>query len=424
MQGILVVQECAARIKNQGMDDGKFTMESASQNELLIWLHQEENHLLELRHELHRNPELGHKEFHTTELIRKELASCGAEILPGRYETGVAAIVKGNADGPVVALREDIDALPIQERTGLPFASKVSGVSHACGHDIHTTALLGCAAYLCKHRDSFRGTVMLIFQCAEETFDGAATMMADGLFDEWHPKMVFGFHCAPSLPLGVVGICRGASNASCDTVTLKVIGKGGHGAHPDLCVDPIIIAANILTSLQTAISREKDPMQSSVLTIGSLHGGNAPNVIPNEVVMQGTLRTFDASVRNKLKVAIQRIAENSAKAMGGICEVTFDNGMPPLINSNLSSDIVEQAAQSVVGREYVSTNIKPSMGSDDFSCILEVCGGEGIQFLVGTADANTHNSDLGLHVAENVFPDAAILPAAAVLAQVTLDAMR
>ena len=165
-------------------------------------------------------------------------------------------------------------------------------------------------------------------------------------------------------------------------------------------------------------------MQSSVLTIGSLHGGNAPNVIPNEVVMQGTLRTFDASVRNKLKDAIQRIAENSAKAMGGICEVTFDNGMPPLINSDLSSDIVEQAAQSVVGREYVSTDIKPSMGSDDFSCILEVCGGEGIQFLVGTADANTHNSNLGLHVAENVFPDAAILPAAAVLAQTTLDAMR
>lgn len=395
-----------------------------SENNILRWMKQREPDLTQLRHQLHREPELGHAEYKTTHLIRDRLLACGAEILPCRCDTGVAALIRGGKEGPLVALREDIDALPITENTGLPFASCTAGVSHSCGHDIHTTALLGCAQYLCENRSALRGSVMLIFQCAEECCDGAMTMLDAGLFDVYRPERVLGFHCAPSLPLGKVGVCRGAGNASCDTVTLRVIGKGGHGAHPELCVDPVLIAAYLLTQVQTVISREKSPADPSVLTFGTIRGGTAPNVIPNEVVLQGTLRTFSKQVRSSHKAAIERIAVCCAQAMNGSCEVRFEKGMPPLINAKDSSDAVVRAAEQVLGEAAVDETIAPSLGSDDFSCLLDECGGEGIQFLVGTGDESVPNSMLGLHVAENIFPDAAIVPAAAVLAQTSVNILK
>lgn len=388
-----------------------------SENNILRWMKQQEHDLTQLRHQLHREPELGHAEYKTTRLIRNRLLACGAEILPCRCDTGVAALIRGGKEGPLIALREDIDALPITENTGLPFASCTAGVSHSCGHDIHTTALLGCAQYLCENRSALRGSVMLIFQCAEECCDGAMTMLDAGLFDVYRPERVLGFHCAPSLPLGKVGVCRGASNASCDTVVLRVIGKGGHGAHPDACVDPVSISAYLLTQLQTIISREKDPTAPSVLTFGSIHGGTAPNIIPNEVILQGTLRTFSKPVRSAHKEAVKRIADCCARAMNGRCEVRFEKGMPPLVNTESSTDAVIHAARQVLGEEAVDESVPPSLGSDDFSCLLDACGGEGIQFLIGTGDKSVPTSMLGLHVAENIFPDAAIIPAAAVLAQ-------
>lgn len=388
-----------------------------SENNILRWMKQQEHDLTQLRHQLHREPELGHAEYKTTRLIRDRLLACGAEILPCRCDTGVAALIRGGKEGPLIALREDIDALPITENTGLPFASCTAGVSHSCGHDIHTTALLGCAQYLCCHREALHGSVMLIFQCAEECCDGAETMLNAGLFDVYRPERMIGFHCAPSLPLGKVGVCRGASNASCDTVVLRVIGKGGHGAHPDACVDPVSISAYLLTQLQTIISREKDPTAPSVLTFGSIHGGTAPNIIPNEVILQGTLRTFSKPVRSAHKEAVKRIADCCARAMNGRCEVRFEKGMPPLVNTESSTDAVIHAARQVLGEEAVDESVPPSLGSDDFSCLLDACGGEGIQFLIGTGDKSVPTSMLGLHVAENIFPDAAIIPAAAVLAQ-------
>lgn len=388
-----------------------------SKNSVLQWMQQQELELTLIRHRLHHEPELGHAEYKTTHLIRERLEAYGAELLPCRCDTGVVALVHGAANGPLLALREDIDALPITENTALPFASGSAGVSHACGHDIHTTALLGCAQYLCCHREALHGSVMLIFQCAEECCDGAETMLNAGLFDVYRPERMIGFHCAPSLPLGKVGVCRGASNASCDTVILRVIGKGGHGAHPDACVDPVSISAYLLTQLQTIISREKDPAAPSVLTFGSIHGGTAPNIIPNEVILQGTLRTFSKPVRSAHKEAVKRIADCCARAMNGRCEVRFEKGMPPLVNTESSTDAVIHAARQVLGEEAVDESVPPSLGSDDFSCLLDACGGEGIQFLIGTGSDDVLNSTLGLHVAENVFPDAAIIPAAAVLAQ-------
>lgn len=391
------------------------------ENEILTWMRQTQEDWYALRHQLHAYPELGHEEHVTTELIYRELRSYGAAILTGRYGTGVVALIEGARPGETIALREDMDALPMEETTKLPYASRREGIAHACGHDIHTVALLACARYLCDHKAQLAGRVMLIFQCAEECCDGAFTMLEGGLFETIVPNRLFGFHCAPQLPLGTVGICRGAANASCDIVKLQVIGRGGHGAHPELCVDPVIMGASLLMQMQTVVSRERDPINPSVLSFGSIHGGTAPNIIPDEIVLEGTLRTFDGNVRARHKETIVRMAEHGARAMGGVCRVSFAKGMPPLINTDDSANRVVRAARKLWPSGDVNENIPPSMGSDDFSCILEACGGEGVQFLVGTGMEEDSRTAQGLHVSSNIFPDEAILTGACMLAQIARD---
>ena len=260
-----------------------------------------------IRHKLHRCPELGHREVETTRLIRACLEEYGAEVLDYGFPTGLAARIRGGHPGKLLALREDIDALPILENTGLPFASQTPGVCHACGHDVHTAALLGCAKLLARRREELWGDVLLIFQCGEETFDGAATMLSQGLFRDGTPHAVVGFHCAPDLPLGTISIREGIANASCDSIRLEVTGKGGHGAHPELCVDPVVLSAGLLMQLQTLVSRNNNPADPVVLTFGEIHGGTAPNIIPNTVTLRGTLRTLDNQVRRRHLEAIARI---------------------------------------------------------------------------------------------------------------------
>ena len=232
-----------------------------------------------VRHQLHRCPELGHREVETTRLIRACLEEYGAEVLDYGFPTGLAARIRGGHPEKLLALREDIDALPILENTGLPFASQTPGVCHACGHDVHTAALLGCAKLLARRREELWGDVLLIFQCGEETFDGAAAMLSQGLFRDGTPHAVVGFHCAPDLPLGTISIREGIANASCDSIRLEVTGKGGHGAHPELCVDPVVLSAGLLMQLQTLVSRNNNPADPVVLTFGEIHGGTAPNIL-------------------------------------------------------------------------------------------------------------------------------------------------
>lgn len=399
-------------------------MSTYQSGEIVQWVQAHERELLRIRHALHQNPELGHQEHETTQLIKDTLVRLGAELLPGQYQTGAAALIRGTGEGPFLGIRADIDALPIQEKTGLDFSSRRAGVSHACGHDIHTAALLGCVQYLSEHTADFSGRVMAVFQCAEECCDGAAAMLEAGLFQRETPDFLLGFHCAPSLPLNTAGVCQGPSNASCDTVSIRIKGRGGHGAHPEDCVDPIVIAAYMLTQLQTIISRERAPMQPSVLTFGSINGGSAPNVIPDEVVLQGTLRAFDQAAREHHKEAIQRIASQCGQAMNGTCTVTFTKGIPPLVNSQDGCELVVRAAAEVLGEEHVSQELTPSMGSDDFSCLLEACGGKGVQYLFGTRSPEIPNSGLGLHVGENIFPDAAVPMASAVLIQAALNYLK
>ena len=377
-----------------------------------------------LRHMIHRHPEVGHREYQTTALIRTTLESYGVETVDCGLSTGALAVIKGARPGKVVALREDIDALPIEEKTGLSFASQTDGICHACGHDIHTAALLICAKILSACREQLCGDVLLVFQCSEETGDGAAEMLAHGIFDRYKPNVLLGLHCAPSLPAGTVGICEGTANASSDTISVRVIGKGGHGAHPEDCVDPLTIGAGLLMQLQTIISRRNKATDPAVLTFGEIHGGTAPNVIPSSLDMYGTLRTFDNDVRRRHLNAIRSMCAGYCRSLGGDCEVSVSKSMPPLINSPDVCRLLQASAASVLGAENVRTDIQPSMGSDDFSCLLEACGNNGAQFLLGTALAGVPQSAVGLHAAENIFPDEALTPAAAVLAQFALDYLR
>lgn len=374
-----------------------------------------------IRHKLHRCPELGHREVETTRLIRACLEEYGAEVLDYGFPTGLAARIRGGHPGKLLALREDIDALPIQENTGLPFASQTPGVCHACGHDVHTAALLGCAKLLARRREELWGDVLLIFQCGEETFDGAAAMLSQGLFRDGTPDAVVGFHCAPDLPLGTISIREGIANASCDSIRLEVTGKGGHGAHPELCVDPVVLSAGLLMQLQTLVSRNNNPADPVVLTFGEIHGGTAPNIIPNTVTLRGTLRTLDNQVRRRHLAAIARIGEDFCRTFGGSCTAAVELGVPPLVNDPESCRLLHRAADRVLGPDCVETGRAPSMGSDDFSCLLEECGNRGVQFQLGTAQEGLPQSGLGLHVAENIFPDEALLPGIALLTQFALD---
>ena len=376
--------------------------------------------LCSVREHLHQYPELGHQEQKTTSFICEMLRSYDIPILDLGLPTGVVAKISGGHSGKLLAIREDIDALPIPEATGLSFSSQVPGISHACGHDIHTAALLGSAKYLAQQRSQLHGDVLLVFQCAEETGNGAESMLEKGIFSRV-PDGIIGFHCAPALPLGTVGILPGIYNASCDTITLTVHGTGGHGAHPEDCVDPVVMSAGLLMQLQTLISRNNCATDPAVLTFGTVRGGAAPNIIPDTVTLCGTLRTFNDSVRQAHLNRICQLCRDFCAAMGGRCTVSVENGMPPLINDPDICVQLESSIKCALGEEKINSQLKPSMGSDDFSCLLNACNNHGAQFLLGTAIEGNPKTALGLHVAENIFPSEVLPYGVASLAQFSVD---
>lgn len=376
---------------------------------------------VEFRHELHRFPELGHQEFKTTEEIRCIFEKNGVEILNYPIKTGVVARIKGEHPGIAIALREDIDALPIQEETSLSFKSQIPGISHACGHDLHTALLLLTGLVLNKRKKELHGEIILIFQPAEEICDGAVKMLAAGVLEKHVANQLIGLHCSPVIGLGKVGVITGVNNASCDLVHIEVSGKGGHGAHPEECVDPVIVAAVLLLQLQTLISRETSPFQSAVITFGQIMAGTAPNVIPENVFLHGTMRTLNENVRSELMEAIPRMAQGCCESMRANCQVSFEKGMPPLVNHSDVAEKFTKAALQSLGEDAVVRLTKPSMGSDDFSCLLEKCKNYGGQFLIGTRDEKSPETKGGLHNGHTVFPDETIRYGAQVLIQYILN---
>ena len=382
-----------------------------------------ESGMNDIRRHIHANPELSNEEFKTTELIREKLTEYGIVICEIGMKTGVVGLLKGGKPGKTVAIREDIDALPMSELTGLPFASKVENVCHSCGHDIHTTTLLFCAKVLSELREELCGNVLFLFQPAEERGSGAKQLVECKFYEVSRPDVFVGLHVSPEYPAGSIGLKRGPANASCDTFYIKVSGKGGHGAHPENCIDPIAISGYVLAQLQTVISRENHPVYPAVMTIGSIHGGKAANVIPDFVEMSGTLRSLNADSRAKMQEAIERITKASAEAMRGHAEVTWEKGMPPLVNDVEVIEDLQAAAEKTIGADHVITVQNPSLGSEDFSYLFPEYA-PGAQFRLGSGNDIDPNTRHGLHNSRNVFDDSCLAAGTAVLVQYVRDFLR
>ena len=326
------------------------------------------------RRHLHEHPELMYEVHETAAFVVDRLKEMQVdEITPGIGKTGVVAVIKGktNTSGRVIGLRADMDALPIPEASGVDYASKTPGVMHACGHDGHTSMLLGAAKYLAETRN-FDGTAVLIFQPAEEGGAGGKAMCDDGMMDRWGIQEVYGLHNAPGIPMGEFAIRPGALLASSDEFEITVTGKGGHAAAPHEAIDTTLVAAQIVVALQSLVARNVDPIHRVVLTVGTFRtDSNASNVIPHQAVMEGTVRTLDAEWRTKAEDRIRAIAEHTALAYGATAEVKWTPGYPVTVNHDDQTAFAVEAAQTVAGESRVDANTDPILPAEDFSYMLE-----------------------------------------------------
>ena len=325
--------------------------------------------IVDIRRHLHQYPELSYEEVETGKFIAKTLQDYGIEHEHGWAENGVVGYIKGkNPDKKVIALRADFDALPIEEVNDVPYKSKNQGVMHACGHDVHTASLLGVAKILKDLQHEFEGTIKLIFQPAEEKMPGGASILIkEGVLENPRPTSIFGQHVHPPLEAGKIGLKSGMYMASADELYVTVTGRGGHGALPQDCIDPIVITAQIITALQTIVSRSSNPTTPSVLTFGKINStGGATNVIPNEVKLMGTFRTMDETWRAIAKQKMKKIAEAIAESMGGHCEFTIVDGYPFLINDEALTNNTKNWAIDFLGADNV-VDLPIRMTAEDFS---------------------------------------------------------
>jgi hippurate hydrolase len=319
-----------------------------------------------IRHHLHANPELSYQEFETSKFVQTKLKEFG---IPFQLmaTTGVVGLIKGkNPDSRIIAIRADMDALPINEENEVPYKSKNKGVMHACGHDVHTTCLLGAAKILKELKNEWEGTVKLIFQPGEEKNPGGASyMIKEGVLENPKPAAIFAMHVHTGMPVGKMSFRSGKVMASADEIYITVKGKGGHAASPHLCVDPVLIASHLIIALQQVVSRNSNPFDPSVLSITSIHGGATTNVIPNEVKLMGTFRAMDETWREQAHALIQKISTELVHSMGGEIDLHIDKGYPAVINHEQLNEVARQAAIVFCGKENVEeTELR--MGAEDF----------------------------------------------------------
>lgn len=326
--------------------------------------------LVALRRDIHANPETAFDEHRTSELVAAKLIAWDIETYTGIGGTGVVGVVRGRGGaGRTIALRADMDALPMEEEGRPLHRSLRQGVFHGCGHDGHTAMLLGAARHFSRHRD-FAGTIVLVFQPAEETGGGANAMLADGLEQRFGYDEIYAMHNAPHFPPGTFGVRDGAMLASCDEIAISVGGVGGHGSSPEKTRDPVMAAAQLICALQTVVSRSTDPSAMAVLSFGSVHAGSAPNVIPSHAELTGTLRTFDENVRALAKARIRTICEGTAIATECTISVEFLNSSPATVNHREQAEAAAAAAVGVFGADNVLRDFTPLNGSEDFSEFL------------------------------------------------------
>ncbi|HDV8851481.1 TPA: amidohydrolase, partial [Escherichia coli] len=366
-----------------------------------------EEELREIRHQIHENPELGLQEFKTSALVAEKLRQWGYEVEQGLATTGVVATLKVGDGEKSIGLRADMDALPIYENSGKPWASKHPSLMHACGHDGHTTILLGAARYFAETR-RFNGTLRLIFQPAEEMINGGEIMVKEGLFDRFPCDVIFGMHNMPGLPVGKFFFQPGALMASMDQFHITVRGCGGHGAIPHKAIDPVLVAAHITTALQSIVSRNVDPLEAAVITVGSIVAGEAANVIPDSAEMKISVRSLSRDTRQLLLTRIPALAQAQAASFGATAEVTHVNGTPVLVNDEEMARFAWQVACKTFGEDRAEFGIKPLMGSEDFSFMLEAQPKGGF-LLFGNGDVG--EGSCMVHNPGYDFNDASLVPA-------------
>ncbi len=331
--------------------------------------------LVSLRRDFHKHPELGFNEKRTAGIVENYLKDCGLEVKSGVAKTGVVGLLKGKEGGQTVLLRADMDALPIEELNNVPYKSVNKGIMHACGHDGHTAMLLVAAKVLSRHRDEIKGNVKFVFQPSEEKDPGGAIkMIEEGVMENPHVDKAFGLHLGNMIPAGIIGIKEGVMTAEADRFKIEIKGKGGHGAYPHTSVDPVVIASQIVMSLQTIVSREINPINPIVITVGKIHSGDVFNVIPESAELLGTVRTLDKNLAKTIPEKIERIAKNTAAAFRGEAKTEYAFGYPPLINSKEETQYVISVARNVVGEKRV-IKTPVSMGGEDMAYFLEKAKG-------------------------------------------------
>ncbi|MBW4607629.1 MAG: amidohydrolase [Hassallia sp. WJT32-NPBG1] len=341
--------------------------------------------LIEIRRHIHSHPELSGQEYQTAAFVAGVLSSTGVHVQEGIGKTGVIGELKGTGnDDRLLAIRTDMDALPIQERTGLEYASRQQGIMHACGHDVHTTVGLGTAMVLSQVAEELPGKIRFLFQPAEEIAQGANWMVADGAMKD--VSAVLGIHVFPSIPAGSIGVRYGALTAAADDLEIIIIGESGHGARPHEAIDAIWIASQVITTLQQAISRTQNPLRPVVLSIGKINGGRAPNVIADHVQLLGTVRSLHPETRTNLPEWIEKIVANVCNSYGARYQVNYRQGVPSVQNDYALTQLLQSAAEEAFSSDRIQVLPEPSLGAEDFSVYLEHAPGSMFRLGVGYKD--------------------------------------
>ncbi len=322
------------------------------------------------RRDIHAHPELAFEETRTSDIVAAKLESFGLSVHRGLGKTGVVGTLKSGRGNRAIGLRADMDALPLQELGQVPHKSVHDGKMHACGHDGHTTMLLAAARYLAETK-SFVGTVHFIFQPAEENEGGGQAMVRDGLFEKFPVEGVYGMHNLPGIPVGDFAMRVGPIMAASDRFDAVIHGKGAHAAFPHTGIDPILVASHVITAWQSLVSRYTDPLQSSVLSVTSIHAGDTYNVIPDSVSLRGTVRSFDAKVQDRMEAQLMSVGQQVCAAFGASLDIEYRRGYPATVNTDAETQHAIRAATALVGKEHVNTNVAPLMGSEDFAFMLQ-----------------------------------------------------
>jgi amidohydrolase len=385
--------------------------------------------ITEVRHRIHQNPELSNREFKTAELVAAHLRSLGMEVQTGIAHTGVVGVLRGGRPGPVVAVRADMDALPVKEETPYPFRSTAKGeylgkqvdVSHACGHDVHTAVQMGVASILAGMRERVPGTVMFIFQPAEEGAPpgeegGAALMLKEGVFNRLRPSAIFGLHTFAHMEVGKVGYTQGPAFAASDRFIVRIKGRQAHGASPHLAIDPVVMASQAVLALQTIRSRNLSPFEPSVVTVGMIRGGERFNIIPDQVELHGTVRTFDPRVQDEVERRMREILDGITKAGGGSYELDYQRTTPVTVNHRGLADRMRPTMERLMGRENVQ-DIPPTTGAEDFAFFANTV--PGFYYRLGTVKPGTRSGDH--HTPTFMADDASIPIGMRVMSTLVLD---